>query len=158
VIKNKEDGEMHDVNAQKISNEEILELDTDVLILAAIENQITSKNAEKVKAKYVLEIANGPVNSDGDDILRKKNIIVIPDILANAGGVVVSYFEWAQNKTGNILDEDYLKQKLEKMMVSSFNKVYDLFKQTNDIDMRKAAYMIAIKRILSAEKARGNLG
>ncbi len=157
VIKSKEQGDMQDANAKKISNAELLEIDTDVLILAAIENQITSENAEKVKAKYILEIANGPVNAAGEDILRGKNVIIIPDILANAGGVVVSYFEWAQNKMGNILDEEYLRQKLEKMMVASFNKVYELFKQSNGIDMRKAAYMIAIKRILAAEKARGNL-
>ena len=115
------------------------------------------ENAEKVKAKYILEIANGPVSAEADVILKKKGVIVVPDILANAGGVVVSYFEWAQNKMGNILDEEYLRQKLEKMMTASFNKVYELFKQGNGIDLRKAAYIIAIKRILAAEKARGNL-
>jgi glutamate dehydrogenase len=158
LAKIKEETDTLDIEyAKKLSNAEMLEIDTDVLVLAAIENQVTSANAERINAKYILEIANGPVNAEADAILKRKGIMVIPDILANAGGVVVSYFEWAQNKTGNILNEDYLKQKLEQMMTSSFRNVYDLFSQNTELDMRKAAYIIAIKRILSAEKARGNL-
>jgi glutamate dehydrogenase/leucine dehydrogenase len=144
-------------NAKKISNKELLELETDVLILAALENQVTKENAGRIKAKYILELANGPVDADADSILHKKGIIVVPDILANAGGVVVSYFEWAQNRTGNILDEEYLRQKLEKMMRSSFDKVYDLFQGDKRMDIRKAAYVLAIGRILAAERARGNV-
>ncbi len=142
--------------SEKISNEQLLELDVDVLVLAALENQITEKNADNIKAKYVLELANGPVTFEADQILHKKDIVVIPDILANSGGVTASYFEWCQNRTGNILDENYLKEKLEFMMKSAFNKVYDLFNKS-DFDMRQAAYIIAIKRILNAEKLRGNL-
>lgn len=143
-------------DAQKITNEELLELDVDILVLAALENQITEKNAANIKAKYVLELANGPVTFEADNILHKKEVIVIPDILANSGGVTVSYFEWCQNRTGNILDENYLKEKLEVMMKDSFNKVYDLFFNSN-YDMRQAAYIMGIKRILKAEKLRGNL-
>jgi len=158
MIKTKEETDTLEFkDARKVSNAEMLELNTDVLVLAAIENQITSANAERINTKYILEIANGPVNAEADAILKKRGIIVIPDILANAGGVVVSYFEWAQNRTGNILDEDYLKQKLEQIMTSSFSSVYNLSRQNSELDMRKAAYIIAIKRILSAEKARGNL-
>lgn len=157
VIKVKEEkGSVIECHAEKISNAEILELDAEILVLAALENQVTKDNADSIKAKYVLELANGPITFDADEILHKNNIVVIPDILANAGGVTVSYFEWAQNKTGNVLDEDYLKQKLEKMMKASFKKVYDMFKE-NSFDMRQAAYLVAIKRILSAEKLRGNL-
>lgn len=145
-------------NAKKVSNGELLELETDVLILAALENQVTKENADKIKAKYILELANGPVDADADAILHKKGIIVVPDILANAGGVVVSYFEWAQNRTGNILDEEYLRQKLGKMMKSSFDRVYDLFQGDKRMDMRRAAYVLAISRIIAAERARGNIG
>jgi glutamate dehydrogenase/leucine dehydrogenase len=140
----------------KISNKELLETEVDILILAALENQITSDNVNEVKAKYILELANGPVNAKADEVLFKKGVRVIPDILANSGGVVVSYFEWAQNRAGNILDEEYLKNKLDNMMKSAFEKVYELSEEKK-IDMRKAAYIIAIKRILGAEKARGNL-
>lgn len=141
---------------KKISNEEILELDVDLLILAALENQITKKNATEVKARYILELANGPVDEEADEILFKNNITVIPDILANAGGVIVSYFEWAQNKTGNILDGEYLKKKLFEIMENSWHQVYELYMEEDALDLRTAAYIIAIKRILAAERARGN--
>jgi len=159
LIKFKNDGnKVSDFKGKKISNNEILELDVDVLILAALENQITNKNANNIRAKYILELANGPISFEADQILLKKGIIVIPDILANAGGVLVSYFEWAQNKVGNILEDDFLKNKLEETMKNSFNKVYDLYQENKDkIDMRTASYVIAIRRILDAEKARGNL-
>lgn len=159
VIKSKEEkGSVKDyVNGKKISNNELIEIDADVLILAALESQVTKENAGRIKAGYILEIANGPVDVDADEILYKKGTVVVPDILANAGGVVVSYFEWAQNRTGNILDEEYLRNKLEKMMRSSFDKVYELCQKDKKIDMRKAAYILAIRRILSAERARGNL-
>lgn len=159
LIKFKREGNtVSDFTGKKITNSEILELDVDVLILAALENQITEKNADKIKAKYILELANGPISVEADEILFEKGIIVIPDILANAGGVLVSYFEWAQNKIGNLLEEDSLKDKLEEMMLDSFHKVYDLYNKNKDkIDMRTASYVIAIQRILDAEKARGNL-
>ncbi len=145
-------------DGEKITNEQLLELDVDLLVLAALENQITENNADKIKVKYILELANGPINAEADEILFNKGVIVIPDILANAGGVVVSYFEWANNKSGNILEEDYLKRKLEQMMITAFEKVYDLLTENKkEISMRTAAYIIAIKRILSAAKLRGEI-
>jgi len=159
LIKFKKEGKsVSEFEGKKISNDEILELDIDVLILAALENQITEENADKIKAKYILELANGPINAEADEILFKNGKIVIPDILANAGGVLASYFEWSQNKVGNILEESYLKGKLEEMMLSAFNKVYDFYEESKEeFDMRTAAYTIAIRRILDAERARGNL-
>jgi len=145
-------------NGEKISNQALLELPVDVLILAALENQITKDNANNIKAKYVQEIANGPTTYQADKILFAKNIMVIPDVLANAGGVIVSYFEWAQNKTGNILDEKYLGGLLQKKMISSWERVITAHKEhKNKIDLRAAAYLVAIRRILAAEKLRGRL-
>ncbi|MCD6558092.1 MAG: Glu/Leu/Phe/Val dehydrogenase [Candidatus Aenigmarchaeota archaeon] len=143
--------------AEKISNKELLELETDVLILAALENQITKENAENVKAEVILELANGPVTSEADDILHERGIVVIPDILANAGGVIVSYCEWCQNKTGHIFSKDYMEKILEEKLTQAFRKTYDLYKEQKRFSMRNAAYAIAIRRILDAEKARGNL-
>lgn len=142
--------------AEKISNQELLSLSVDFLALAALENQITESNAEQVKAKYILELANGPVSNEGDKILASKNITVIPDILANAGGVVVSYFEWAQNRTGNILDSEYLVKLLEKKMKLGWSKVYKE-SQDKQISLREASYVIAIDRILKAAKFRGKV-
>lgn len=144
--------------AEQISNEGLLELDVDVLVLAALENQITEANADKIKAKCIIELANGPVDLEADKILFEKGIEIVPDILANSGGVVVSYFEWAQNRAGNIFDEKYLEDKLIMMMTDSWNKVSGLAKEhKGKIDLRTSAYIIAIRRILSAEKYRGNL-
>jgi glutamate dehydrogenase/leucine dehydrogenase len=151
-----EEGRVQAYDAKQISNKDILELDVDVLVLAALENQITKENASEIKAKYILELANGPVSQEADKILHKNKQVVIPDILANAGGVTVSYFEWVQNKAGNIFEEDFLKDKLERMMKSAFDRVYDYFSE-EDVDMRTSAYVIAIKRILGAERSRGNL-
>ncbi|RLF60745.1 MAG: glutamate dehydrogenase, partial [Thermoplasmata archaeon] len=143
-------------DAKKLSNEEIIEMEVDFLVLAALENQVTSENVEKVKASHIIELANGPISSEADDMLFKKGILVVPDTLANSGGVIGSYFEWVQNKTGNIFEESYLEERLEKLMAKNFHKVYDLHKEKN-IDMRTAAYIIAIRRILDAERARGKL-
>ncbi len=157
IIKIKKEGSVTQYsNAEKISNKELLELKTDVLILAALENQITSENADNIKTKIILELANGPVTSDADDVLNKKGIVVIPDILANSGGVIMSYCEWVQNKTGQILSEEDMEKILKKKMSQAFQRVYDMHKQEN-LNMRTASYIIAIKRILDAEKARGNL-
>lgn len=153
----KESGSVTAYPAKVITNDELLELKVDILILAALENQITIKNADKVQARYIIELANGPVDYDADKILNKRGITVVPDILANSGGVIVSYFEWAQNRTGNILDDDYLAQKLFNMLESSWHQVYELYRDRKDIDLRTSAYIIAIKRVLSAEKLRGNL-
>ncbi|MFP4514831.1 MAG: Glu/Leu/Phe/Val family dehydrogenase [Parcubacteria group bacterium] len=145
-------------DAKKLSNEEVLELDTDILALAALGDQVTKKNANNIKAKYLLELANGPISEEADKILFAKNSIIIPDILANAGGVIVSYFEWAQNKAGNVLDDKYLEKLLETKMKNNWKKVYNQYLENDkNIDLRTAAYMIAVKKILSTEKLRGNL-
>ena len=146
-----------DFTGAKITNKELLELPVDILVLAALENQITAENADKIKAKNIIELANGPVDFAADEILWKKKILVVPDILANSGGVIVSYFEWAQNKTGNILEPEFLEKKLFAMMEAAWHLVYELFKDRNDLDLRTAAYSIAIDRILRAARARGRM-
>ena len=144
--------------AKIITNSNLLELPVDILILAALENQITKKNAKNIKARYIVEIANGPVDYEADKILFNKNITIIPDVLANSGGVIVSYFEWAQNRTGGILDKKYLENLLKQKMINSWQKVIKLYQEKNKkIDLRTAAYIIAIRKILTAEKLRGNL-
>jgi glutamate dehydrogenase/leucine dehydrogenase len=141
-----------------ISNDVLLELEVDILVLAALENQVTEENADKIKAKVIVELANGPVSADADLVLHQKGIHVIPDLLANAGGVTVSYFEWAMNRTGNILDEDYLKQKLVTMMEDAWKRVFAVYQEKQGhVDFRTAGYILALRRILEAEKYRGNL-
>jgi glutamate dehydrogenase (NAD(P)+) len=145
-------------DAKKISGEELLELNTDILALAALGDQVTKKNADNIKAKYILELANGPVSEEADKILFNKDTMIIPDILANAGGVIASYFEWAQNRAGNVLDNNYLQKLLESKMKTNWQRVYNQYlDKDKKIDLRTAAYMIAVKKILSAEKLRGNL-
>ena len=144
-------------NANVITNEELLSLPVDILVLAALENQITEKNANHTKAKYIVELANGPINPEADKILYEKNITVVPDILANSGGVVASYFEWAQNKSGGLFENEFLEKKLESIMKLSWKKVFELYHENGKIDLRTSAYIIAIKRILSAEQYRGRL-
>ena len=145
-------------DGQTITNSAVLELPVDILILAALENQITEINADHVQAKYILELANGPITYEADKILFTKGIQVVPDILANSGGVIVSYFEWSQNRTGNILDNEYLSGLLIKKMQSAFTAVYEKYlEHDKKIDLRAAAYIIAISRVLAAEKYRGNL-
>jgi len=142
--------------ANGITNEELLELKTDILIPAALEDQITKKNANNIKAKLILEMANRPITPDADDILLEKNIFIMPDILANAGGVVVSYFEWVQNSMNFYWSE---KEVLERLKTYMINAVKDLYKLCTDFkcDMRKSLYIDAIKKILEAERLRGNL-
>ncbi len=138
---------------RKISNEEILELDCDILVLAALENVVTDKNADKVKGKMVVELANGPVTPEADDILYKNGKFMIPDILANSGGVCVSYFEWVQNKQGYYWKEDEVNAKLLEKMVKEFNSTFDIHKEKS-IDMRTAAYVLALGRIDESTKDR----
>ncbi len=127
-------------NTSSISNEELLTLDVDILIPAAIQDQITSKNADQIQADVIVEIANGPITMEADEILNKKNIMIIPDILANSGGVIVSYFEWTQNKSGYYWDLDTVHEQLKYRITQEFNNVYEL-KNKYKIDLRSAAYI-----------------
>lgn len=140
--------------AEKITNEELLALDVDVLAPCAKENQITSENANDVKAKIVVEGANGPTTPDADTILNEKGILVIPDILANAGGVTVSYFEWVQDRQGYFWTEERVNRRLDRMMKRAFDKVYDAAEE-HGVAMRIGAYVLAIKKVADALKLRG---
>ncbi|HJS63487.1 MAG TPA: Glu/Leu/Phe/Val dehydrogenase [Nitrososphaeraceae archaeon] len=140
--------------SRSISNEELLETECTVLIPAALENQITKNNAGKIKAKIVAEAANGPTTPEADEVLYKNGILVIPDILANGGGVTVSYFEWLQNLRRDYWTEDEVNHRLDKNITKSFHDVYDAHKRYN-VDMRKAATLLAINRVAEATKIRG---
>ncbi|EKD49747.1 MAG: hypothetical protein ACD_63C00059G0004 [uncultured bacterium] len=142
--------------AKRITNAKLLGLDVDVLVLAALENQITSDNASDVRAKIILELANGPVTPDADQKLFKKNIIVIPDILGNAGGVTVSYFEWLQNKKGEHWSRESVFKKLDKILTDSLEEI---FKDTvhRKISLRAAAYELAVARVVRAMKNSQNV-
>ena len=142
-----EEGTIH------ISNEELLELDVTVLIPAALENQINADNADKIKAKLIVEAANGPVASEADPVLTEKGILIVPDILANAGGVVVSYFEWVQNIQSVSWTEDEVNNKLREIMDAAFASVWDLAQETHTT-LRMGAYLIALKRVVDAKSAR----
>ncbi|MDD3218267.1 MAG: Glu/Leu/Phe/Val dehydrogenase [Lachnospiraceae bacterium] len=137
-----------------ITNEELITCKCDVLIPAALENQITADNAADIKATMIIEAANGPTAVEADDILNQKGIIVCPDILSNAGGVVVSYFEWVQNIQSITWDLDEVNKMLRKIMLTSFKEVHDLSVEKK-VPLRMAAYMLAIKRISYAGKLRG---
>ncbi|MCI4327924.1 MAG: Glu/Leu/Phe/Val dehydrogenase [Thermoplasmata archaeon] len=140
--------------SRSITNEEILELPVDVLIPAALENQITKRNADKVQAKIVAEAANGPTVPEADVTLFEKKITVLPDILANAGGVTVSYFEWAQDIQGFFWPLAEVNQKLEAVMVRSYNDVHKVAEQQH-VHNRTAAYVLAIQRVVDAINIRG---
>jgi len=139
---------------KKITNEDLLELDVVILAPCALENQITSANAGRIKAKIVGEGANGPTTPEADDILYKRGITVLPDILANGGGVTVSYFEWVQNLQEFFWTKEDVDSKLEHHMVNAFNRVWETHEKEK-IDMRQAAYMVAIARVVEAYKYRG---
>lgn len=138
----------------RISNADLLTLDTDVLIPAAMENQINGDNAADIKAKIIVEAANGPTTMEADAILDERGIIVVPDILANAGGVVVSYFEWAQNIQSLYWSEEDVNKKLATIMDTAFDGVWDISKEKT-VPLRTGAYCIAVKRVVDAMEARG---
>ena len=142
------------IKADTITNDELLQLDVELLIPAALENQITADNAPRIKAPVIVEIANGPTTSDGDAVLVEKGALVVPDILANAGGVTVSYFEWAQNKAGFYWPLEEVHAKLRIIMLREFNTIYDLMSEKKT-DMRTAAYVHALNRIGEAIEAQG---
>ncbi|QBP40578.1 MULTISPECIES: Glu/Leu/Phe/Val family dehydrogenase [Paenisporosarcina] len=137
-----------------ISNQELLELDCDILVPAAIENQITSENAHKIKASIVVEAANGPTTTEATQILTDRGILLIPDVLASAGGVTVSYFEWVQNNQGYYWSEEEVNEKLYKKMVSAFENIYNVA-TTRNINMRLAAYMVGVRKTAEAARFRG---
>jgi glutamate dehydrogenase (NAD(P)+) len=137
-----------------ITNAELLELDCDVLMPAATENQITTQNVERIKCRILCEGANGPTTAAADEVLERKGVFVIPDILANAGGVTVSYFEWVQNRMGFFWKEDFVNERLQDTMVSSFNDVLS-YAEKHKVNMRTAAYMLAIDRVAYETKMRG---
>ena len=153
----KQTGSLSDIaGSERITNEELLLCECDVLIPAALSDQINVNNAEQIKAAIVLELANAPTTIDANLILFNRSVMLIPDILANAGGVVGSYFEWIQNLSNNYWEEEEVISRLKKVMISAFNEIYAVCEQEK-CTMKKAAYTIAIKRILNAERLRGNL-
>lgn len=143
-----------EVKADAVTNEELLELDTDILIPAALENQITESNAGAIRAPIVVEVANGPTTSEADRILNEKGALVVPDILANAGGVTVSYFEWVQNRSGYYWTLDDVRSRLHEIMSREFNNV-DRIRRDRNVDMRTAAYVHALNRMSAAIEAQG---
>jgi len=146
--------EMH-TKVEKLDNPmKVLELDVDILIPAALENQITDENAPNIKARIIAECANGPVTPEADDILDKKNVFIIPDILCNAGGVTVSYFEWVQNRMGFYWSEEQVNENLHRMMVKAFHEVLAISQQHN-LSMRIAAFVQAIDRVTTVSELRG---
>jgi glutamate dehydrogenase len=137
-----------------ITNRELLELDCDILVPAAISNQITAKNAHNIMAKIVVEAANGPTSLEATRILSERGILLVPDVLAGSGGVTVSYFEWLQNKQGYYWSEEEVAFKLRKNLVRSFNQIYDIA-ENHKVDMRLAAYMAGVKKMAEASRFRG---
>src|SRR3989338_5459348 len=142
------------IQHDKITNEQLLELDVDILIPAALENQITGKNAGNIKARLIAEVANGPTSVEADEILNQKKVHVIPDILANAGGVTVSYFEWVQNRQGFYWEKEKVYKRLQEIMVREFGNVYSIHQKEN-VDLRTAAYILSLRRIVAAIESKG---
>lgn len=140
--------------ADTCTNEELLTADVDVLVPAALEDQITSKNADKIKARLIVEGANGPTSANADSILNDEGVMVVPDILANAGGVSVSYFEWVQNRLGYFWTEERVNRRADRIMKQAFETVFAASKKYN-VNMRIAAYITAIDKVASTKQIRG---
>jgi glutamate dehydrogenase/leucine dehydrogenase len=151
----KEKGSLAGLEGTKeISIKEFFALDVDVIIPAALENQITKDNANDIKAKIVLELANGPSTPEADEIMFNKGIMLVPDVLANAGGVTVSYFEWLQNISNNYWSEEEVDAELKERMIPSFVEILKMSKEYKT-DLRTAAFILSLRRIESAAKVRG---
>ncbi len=149
------DGSVCDMQRyQKVTAEELLELDVDILVLAALENQVHKNNAGNIKAKQILEIANGPVTSEADAILKKNGVTVLPDVLVNAGGVTVSHFEWVQNRAGMYWEEQEVNERLKKKIDKEANAIFDLAVEKKT-SLRTAAYLIGVQRIAGAISEKG---
>lgn len=151
----KKNGTLEGFEGSRISNEDVLSLDVDVLVPAAIENVITPVNANDIRAKLIVEGANGPVSADADEILDKNGIVIVPDILANAGGVVVSYFEWVQNRRGHYYSEQEIRDKTAPILTDAFDRVWATHKK-HGCTMRIAAYVEAINRLATGIDLEGN--
>ena len=145
-------GDLPDVD--RITNEELLAADVDILVPAALEGQITSANAGSIKARLVAEGANGPTTPEAESMLLDRGIMVLPDILANAGGVTVSYFEWVQDLQGFFWSADEINSRLVRMLSTAFDQVWDLHEREG-CDLRSAAYMLAVGRVAEATQIRG---
>src|SRR5699024_4101661 len=139
---------------ETISNPELLELDCDILVPAAVQNQITGENAHNIRADIVVEAANGPTTMEGTKILTERGKLLVPDVLSSSGGVTVSYFEWVQNNQGYYWPEDEIEEKLETTLIQSFNSIYNTA-ETRGVDMRLAAYMLGVRRTAEAARFRG---
>lgn len=140
--------------AKKVTNEELLETECDLLVLSAMENQVTDKNAAKIKAKMILELANGPITPEADEILEKRGIVVIPDILANAGGVTVSYFELVQNQANFYWSSEEVQERLKEIMISSWERTSGIQKQYK-VTLRMSAFIAALVRLEEMMRLRG---
>jgi glutamate dehydrogenase (NAD(P)+) len=143
-----------DRSVEKVTNEELLECDVDVLIPAALEHQIRRDNAPRIRARYVVEGANGPTTHEADEILNDLGVVVVPDILANAGGVAVSYLEWVQDLQSFFWEEDEVNRQLNAIMVRSFREIWD-FSEAQEVPLRLGALMVAVEKVAEAVRARG---
>ncbi|MGG0410819.1 Glu/Leu/Phe/Val dehydrogenase [Peribacillus simplex] len=137
-----------------ITNQELLEQDCDILVPAAISNQITKENAHLIRAQIVVEAANGPTTLEATKILTERNVLLVPDVLASSGGVTVSYFEWVQNNQGYYWEDEEVQTKLKALLVNSFNQIYEM-SETRKVDMRLAAYMVGVRKMAEASIFRG---
>ncbi|WP_226012462.1 Glu/Leu/Phe/Val family dehydrogenase [Halomicrobium salinisoli] len=140
---------------EEISNEELLKLDVDLLVPAALENAIDAEIAQEVQADVISEAANGPITPEGDDVLEDKDVLIVPDILANAGGVTVSYFEWVQNRQRYYWDEETVNERLEDIIVEQFDTLTDAYEEHDLPSMRVAAYVVAIQRVVESAEQSG---